>query len=466
MIIKSLTVNPLYTFTMLGDGGNPWTIEVPSGIVSANKVILINSHAVGGATFLAPTANGNVDGGGNTGWLFSHISTVATQYAENILATEFLANGVITNTGGENATRRGFCVRAAETGDPNIDDDLVFAEDGSFGEGSYALLISGLQSLTSYRFRAFVESPGGIGYGNVIQIITLTSPPIVVTQSAESLLATEFWANGIIANTGGQNATRRGFCYKAGAGDPTVDDLIVAEDGDWGGGSYALLISGLQSLTQYRFRAFAENPGGVGYGDVQQIVTMSGAPPIITIGGTEVLGGGGHADVLRLLFPIELAGELNNDLALEGRQLDASQTSAELILKEMLPQFASDTIADWERVYGLIPAAADTLQMRQIRLITKMRERGGLSIPYFLTLAVIMGYDNIVIEELLANTDGYGAEGIFRWRITFTGTPLYYFRAGQSRAGDRLVDGPVATAMEGLFVELKPAHTQVIFAYT
>jgi uncharacterized protein YmfQ (DUF2313 family) len=104
--------------------------------------------------------------------------------------------------------------------------------------------------------------------------------------------------------------------------------------------------------------------------------------------------------------------------------------------------------------------------MRQIRLITKMRERGGLSIPYFLTLAVIMGYDNIVIEELLANTDGYGAAGIFRWRITFTGTPLYYFRAGQSRAGDRLVDGPVATAMEGLFVELKPAHTQVIFAYT
>jgi uncharacterized protein YmfQ (DUF2313 family) len=93
-----------------------------------------------------------------------------------------------------------------------------------------------------------------------------------------------------------------------------------------------------------------------------------------------------------------------------------------------------------------------------------MRELGELSLPYFASLATSMGY-TCTIAELLANTDSLGAEGIFRWRITFSGTPLVYFRAGQSRAGDYLVTGPVASALEGLFADLKPAHTQVIFAY-
>ena len=171
-----------------------------------------------------------------------------------------------------------------------------------------------------------------------------------------------------------------------------------------------------------------------------------------------------HSDVLKLLFPLELAGVFDADTALEGSHLDAVQVSAELVLREMLPQTASDTITDWERVCGLTPAETDTLQMRQIRVISKLRERGGLSIPFFTALAFDFGY-TVTIEELLAGTDGLGDEGIFRWRVTFTNTPLYYFRAGQSRAGDRLVDGPLADALEGLFTELKPAHTQVIFAY-
>lgn len=171
-----------------------------------------------------------------------------------------------------------------------------------------------------------------------------------------------------------------------------------------------------------------------------------------------------HKDVLKLLFPLELTGVFDTDIALEGAQLDAAEQSADLLLREMLPQSASDTIADWERVCGVTPASTDTLQMRQARVISKLRERGGLSIAHYVALAATWGY-TITVEELLADTDDLGAEGIFRWRMTFASTPLYYFRVGQSRAGDRLVDGPLATAMEGLFTELKPAHTQVLFTY-
>ncbi len=171
-----------------------------------------------------------------------------------------------------------------------------------------------------------------------------------------------------------------------------------------------------------------------------------------------------HKDVLKSLFPLDLGGVFDADLELEGEYLDAAEASADLLLREMLPQSAGDSIADWERVCGIDPDATDTLQMRQARVVAKLRERGGLSIPHFTALAASWGY-TIVIEELTAGADGTGDEGIFRWRVIFLATPLYYFRAGQSRAGERLVDGPLATAMEAIFEELKPAHTQVTFAY-
>lgn len=171
-----------------------------------------------------------------------------------------------------------------------------------------------------------------------------------------------------------------------------------------------------------------------------------------------------HKDVLKQLMPIELGPLSALDMTIEGAHLDAAEASAARLLHEMFPQSASAGIADWERVCGVSPASGDSLQIRQGRVIAVLRARGGLSLPYFTALAATWGY-TITIEELLAGTDGLGDEGIFRWRVTFTSTPLIYFRAGRSRAGDRLVDGPLAAAMEGLFTELKPAHTQVIFAY-
>lgn len=172
-----------------------------------------------------------------------------------------------------------------------------------------------------------------------------------------------------------------------------------------------------------------------------------------------------HKDVLKQLFPIDLGGVFSDDLAIEGAHLDDVEARVEQLLREVFPQACNELITDWERVCSLTPEETDTLQMRQARVIAKLRERRGLSIPYFMSLADDFGY-TITIEELPAGTDGCGDEGIFRWRVTFTGTPLYWFRAGQSRAGERLVDGPVATALEGLFTELKPAHTQIIFAYS
>jgi uncharacterized protein YmfQ (DUF2313 family) len=171
-----------------------------------------------------------------------------------------------------------------------------------------------------------------------------------------------------------------------------------------------------------------------------------------------------HAEALKLLFPIDLGGVFADDIDLEGKQLDDAQASAEQLLKEMLPHQADMTIADWERVCGLTPAAGDLLQVRQNRVLARLRTHGGLSLAYFQEIALSMGY-TVTIEELLPNTDGLGNEGIFRWRVTTSGIGPVYFRAGRSRAGNRLVEGDIVNSLEGIFTDIKPAHTQVIFVY-
>ena len=172
-----------------------------------------------------------------------------------------------------------------------------------------------------------------------------------------------------------------------------------------------------------------------------------------------------HKDILKQLFPFELGGVLDQDIEIEGGLLDHALARSDKLMQEIFPDTADELISDWERVLAIIPGSTDPLQLRRDRVVTKLRKRGGLSIAYFTALALEWGYV-ITIEELTANTDGYGAEGVFRWRVTVHNSiGIYYFRAGQSRAGERLLWWIAQTGIEGLFEDLKPAHTMVIFQY-
>lgn len=70
------------------------------------------------------------------------------------------------------------------------------------------------------------------------------APPTVTTQAVTDVLSTSFTANGNITDIGSANATVRGFCYMQGdSGDPTVDDSVVNESGDFGTGAFNLPIT-------------------------------------------------------------------------------------------------------------------------------------------------------------------------------------------------------------------------------
>ncbi len=180
-----------------------------------------------------------------------------------------------------------------------------------------------------------------------------------------------------------------------------------------------------------------------------------------------------NADVLKLLFPLpELGGVFQDDIDLEGRELDAVQTSAEQLLKEMHPDTAYYLLDSWERVYKLTPSSDDPLQVRRDAVIQKMRARGGLSRAYFIALAAVYGW-TITIDELQPFMCGWNCcgdslyiEGVrWIWRVNVSGQAVYSFKAGLSAAGERLTWWVADTVLESLFTELKPAHTYVIFHY-
>ncbi|WP_429496760.1 YmfQ family protein [Robbsia andropogonis] len=184
-----------------------------------------------------------------------------------------------------------------------------------------------------------------------------------------------------------------------------------------------------------------------------------------------------HADLLaRLLPPVAYdpnGANLQLELTAEGNALDAANTSADKVLGAITPWFASELLPDWERVLNLTPSADATVQQRIVAAVAKINETGGLSIPYFKSLASSLGYTIEIVEPqpFRVGTSRIGDvlyidDVIFIWQVVVDGAPSlsYAFRVGQSYVGERLMSfaDPV---LETTFEDLKPAHTYVYFSY-
>ncbi len=184
-----------------------------------------------------------------------------------------------------------------------------------------------------------------------------------------------------------------------------------------------------------------------------------------------------HDETLKLLFPIDLAGAHGADLEIEAASLNTVQQAVETLAAEMFPPGAYWLLERWEQVYGLSVSADDPLQARRNRVLQKMRELGGVSIPYFIQLAAGMGF-TIIIDELKPLMAGWMAAGDecmsingdgtsnadWCWRVYVINEPGYWFRAGESAAGEALSYSYHAE-LETVLNDLKPADTYVDFTY-
>ena len=101
--------------------------------------------------------------------------------------------------------------------------------------------------------------------------------PTVTTQAASSVEATTATGNGNITDTGGQNATAWGVCYKTSSGCTTADS-VAAGSGTGGTGAFTASMTSLSPGTTYYIRAYATNSAGTSYGSEVTILTKPAAP--------------------------------------------------------------------------------------------------------------------------------------------------------------------------------------------
>lgn len=166
----------------------------------------------------------------------------------------------------------------------------------------------------------------------------------------------------------------------------------------------------------------------------------------------------GHKAILQLLFPLELGGVHDADQTVEGQLLDRIQDRLAALLQEMFPDTAAELLDRWERRYGITPNANLPLAQRRAMVLARRRGRAGLSKSFYVSLAATLGYA-ITIDEAV---DG----DRYKWRVNIPAPATSIeFRAGESAAGEALLDWGDSTGLEALFTELKPADTAVLFTY-
>jgi len=185
----------------------------------------------------------------------------------------------------------------------------------------------------------------------------------------------------------------------------------------------------------------------------------------------------GHAELLTLLLPKPYEATdkvLAASLAAEGAALDQAHASAQVVAEGISPAGADGLfLADWERVYGLPDTCAggyaQTQAERIAAVLSKMRQRGGLSRSYFVSLAKALGYE-ITIEEYDVFTCESGCDQPIYdepWRFVWTVRgPAVTVREFTCQSA---CDDPLSSwgneLLECVINRLKPAHTYVIFAY-
>lgn len=179
--------------------------------------------------------------------------------------------------------------------------------------------------------------------------------------------------------------------------------------------------------------------------------------------------------LLGMLPPVSYARNAENivnQAEIDGRALQLVADAGGLVSGAVTPEESDELIVNWERVLGL-ENSGKPYQYRVSAVVAKINDTGGLSIPYFLNLAEQAGYDIWITEETVfrAGTSRAGEElnideAEYRWCVSVSdgNATTYFFRAGESRSGDR-VSWQTDPIIETMFEELKPAWTLCRFEY-
>ncbi|SDO75872.1 Uncharacterized protein YmfQ in lambdoid prophage, DUF2313 family [Rhodoferax sp. OV413] len=155
----------------------------------------------------------------------------------------------------------------------------------------------------------------------------------------------------------------------------------------------------------------------------------------------------------------------------------AAQLRVAALVAEFDPLLATSLLPDWERLLGLpddcmVTASLTTLDRQRIAS-QRLHERGGQSRAYFIDLADRLGEPGCTVTEfrpMTCNDDCndalYSTADLYTWRVNI---PHAAVNARQMNCNDNCnaaLQMYLPSLAECPIRERKPAHTQVIFAYT
>ncbi len=207
-----------------------------------------------------------------TAGLTNEIGSVPTVTASSTATTTTTVtlNALMSDTGGENASSRGFTYGTTNAY------GATTTESGSFGTGSFTTNLSGLTCNTTYYYRAYATNTAGVGYSSGDSFTTASCPvsvslPTVTASSTIATTTTTITLNANITGTGNENPTARGFNY----GTSIAYGASTTESGSFGIGSFSAFISGLSCNTTYYYRAYATNSAGTGTSTGSTFTTAS-----------------------------------------------------------------------------------------------------------------------------------------------------------------------------------------------
>ncbi len=206
-------------------------------------------------------------------WSQAVLPVVTTAPVSDITQIGSVCGGTVTSEGGATVTARGVCWSTSHS--PATSDNHT--TDGS-GISGFTSAISGLSPSTLYYVRSYATNSVGTSYG--AEVSFTTSPPLIVTTTAVTFIATTSATSGGTAlPAGGAAVTARGVCWSTGASPTTADSKTL--DGT-GTGTFSSNLTGLTPNTLYHVRAYAVNIVGTSYGADITFTTLS-VPVLATV---------------------------------------------------------------------------------------------------------------------------------------------------------------------------------------
>ncbi|MFZ4171341.1 YmfQ family protein [Enterobacter ludwigii] len=168
-----------------------------------------------------------------------------------------------------------------------------------------------------------------------------------------------------------------------------------------------------------------------------------------------------YREILGLLLPSEAYDPNGEQIAAEheaeGNALQNAEDAADRVVQGVVPLGPNELLSDWERLLGLTPSPDETISVRVTLVRAKINETGGLSRPYFINLALSLGYI-ITIDEPQPFRVGINRMG----DALYTRDTIWIWRVN---VWEVKPESPSHAQIESIFQDLKPAHTFCRFVY-